>query len=114
MYIGQLDGKLVALDQKTGQVAWQTQVVRWQDGGSITSAPLYVDGMVITGVSGGEFGVRGRVTAYDAKTGKLRWRFYTIPGPGQVGHDTWPPTEDRGSTAARRCGRRRRSIPSSG
>ena len=90
VYIGQLDGKLVALDQKTGQVAWQKQVVKWQDGGTITSAPLYYDGMVITGVSGGEFGVRGRLTAYDAKTGKLRWRFYTIPGPGQVGHNTWP------------------------
>jgi alcohol dehydrogenase (cytochrome c) len=90
VYIGQLDGKLVALDQKTGQVAWETQVVRWQDGGTITSAPLYYDGLVVTGISGGEFGIRGRVTAYDANTGKERWRFYTIPGPGQVGHDTWP------------------------
>jgi quinohemoprotein ethanol dehydrogenase len=90
VYIGQLDGKLVALDQRTGQVAWQKQVAKWQQGGTITSAPLYYDGMVITGVSGGEFGIRGRLTAYDAKTGKLRWRFYTIPGPGQAGHDTWP------------------------
>jgi alcohol dehydrogenase (cytochrome c) len=90
VYLGQLDGKLVALDQKTGQVAWSKQVERWQDGYSITSAPLYVDGMVITGVSGGEFATRGSVTAYDATTGKLRWRFYTIPAPGQTGHDTWP------------------------
>jgi quinohemoprotein ethanol dehydrogenase len=92
VYIGQLDGKLVALDQQTGQVAWSTAVARWQDGYSITSAPLYVNGMVITGVSGGEFGTRGSVTAYDATTGKQVWRFYTIPGPGQTGHDTWPQT----------------------
>jgi quinohemoprotein ethanol dehydrogenase len=90
VYIGQLDGKLVALDQKTGQVAWQTQVARWQEGATITHAPLYYDGMVITGMSGGEFGIRGRLTAYDAETGKERWRFYTIPGPGETGHDTWP------------------------
>ncbi len=90
VYIGQLDGKLVALDQRTGQVAWSTQVARWQDGYSITAAPLYVDGMVITGVSGGEFSTRGSLSAYDATTGKLRWRFYTVPGPGQFGHNTWP------------------------
>jgi quinohemoprotein ethanol dehydrogenase len=94
IYIGQLDGKLVALDQQTGQVAWSTAVARWQDGYSITSAPLYLDGMVITGVSGGEFGTRGSVTAYDATTGKRLWRFYTIPGPGETGHDTWPQTGD--------------------
>jgi quinohemoprotein ethanol dehydrogenase len=94
IFIGQLDGKLVALDQQTGQVAWTTPVARWQDGYSITGAPLYVDGMVITGVSGGEFGTRGSVTAYDATTGKQVWRFYTIPGPGETGHDTWPQTGD--------------------
>ncbi len=92
VYIGQLDGKLVALDQQTGQVAWSTPVARWQDGYSVTGAPLYVDGMVITGVSGGEFGTRGSVTAYDATNGKLLWRFYTIPAPGETGHDTWPQT----------------------
>jgi alcohol dehydrogenase (cytochrome c) len=90
VFIGQLDGKLVALDQKSGQVVWATQVVRWQQGGTITHAPLYVDGMVITGISGGEFGIRGRVTAFDAATGKEIWRFYTVAGPGQVGAETWP------------------------
>jgi alcohol dehydrogenase (cytochrome c) len=93
VFIGQLDGKLVALDQKTGQVAWQTQVAKWQEGATITHAPLYVNGMVITGISGGEFGIRGRVTAFDASTGKERWRFYTVAGPGQVGGDTWPKGE---------------------
>jgi alcohol dehydrogenase (cytochrome c) len=94
VYIGQLDGKLVALDQKTGQVAWEKQVARWQDGYSITAAPLYVNGTVITGLSGGEFGIRGRVTAFNAATGKERWRFYTIAGPGQVGGDSWPKGTD--------------------
>ena len=92
VYVGQLDGKLVALDQKTGEVAWSTQVARYQDGYTITGAPLYYNGRVYTGVSGGEFGIRGRLTAFDAKTGKEDWRFYTIPGPGQAGHDTWPST----------------------
>jgi quinohemoprotein ethanol dehydrogenase len=94
IFSGQLDGKLVALDQATGKVVWSVQAERWQDGFSITSAPLYYDGMVITGFNGGEMGVRGRVKAYDAKTGKLRWVFYTIPGPGEVGHETWPQDSD--------------------
>jgi alcohol dehydrogenase (cytochrome c) len=94
VYIGQLDGYLVALDQKTGQVVWKTSVARWQDGYSITAAPLYIDGMVITGVSGGEFGTRGSISAYNAATGKRVWRFYTIPGPGETGHDTWPTDND--------------------
>jgi quinohemoprotein ethanol dehydrogenase len=84
VYIGKLDGTLVALDQKTGAEAWTTRVERWQNGYSITHAPLYVDGMVITGVSGGEFGIRGRVTAYDASSGKLKWRFWTTE-PGSWG-----------------------------
>ena len=90
VYVGQLDGKLVALEQKTGKVAWSVQAERWQDGYSITSAPLYYDGLVITGFAGAEFGIRGRVKAFGAKDGKLAWTFYTIPGPGEVGHDTWP------------------------
>jgi glucose dehydrogenase len=110
VYIGQLDGSLVALDQKTGQVAWKTQVARWQDGYSVTAAPLYINGMVVTGVSGGEFGTRGSVTAYDATTGKQKWRFYTIPGPGQTGHSRTTP----GRPAAPPSGRRRRWIRSSG
>src|SRR5215204_3389714 len=94
VYLGQLDGTLVALDQKTGKRVWQTVVGDWQKGYTITAAPLYYDGMVITGVSGGEFSIRGRVQAYDADSGKERWRFYTIPGPGETGHDTWPQNND--------------------
>ncbi|NUT56855.1 MAG: PQQ-binding-like beta-propeller repeat protein, partial [Thermoleophilia bacterium] len=94
VYLGQLDGTLVALDQKTGERIWQTAVGDWKQGYTITAAPLYYDGMVITGVSGGEFSIRGRVQAYDAKSGKEVWRFYTIPGPGDVGHDSWPQDND--------------------
>ena len=94
VYIGQLDGQLVALDQQSGAVRWSVQAERWQEGFSITSAPLYYDGLVITGFAGAEFGIRGRVKAFDAETGSLAWTFYTIPGPGEVGHDTWPSTND--------------------
>ena len=59
-------------------------------GYSMTLAPLVVKDKVIVGVAGGEYGIRGFVAAYDAKTGKEVWRFYTIPGPGEPGHDTWP------------------------
>ena len=90
VFMGQLDGKVVALDAKTGAVAWSVQAERWQDGFSITSAPLYYDGLVITGFSGAEFGVRGRVKAFDARDGALVWTFYTIPGRGEPGNETWP------------------------
>ncbi len=89
VYVGQLDGKLVALDQATGEIAWSVQAERWQDGYTITSAPLYYDGMVITGFAGAEYATRGRVKAYDAKDGSDIWTFYTVPGPGEFGHDTW-------------------------
>jgi quinohemoprotein ethanol dehydrogenase len=94
VYFGQLDGKFVALDQETGKVEWTTPVGNYRQGTVITSAPLYYNGRVYSGLSGGEFGIRGRLTAMDAKTGQILWRFYTIPGPGQVGHDTWPSNND--------------------
>jgi len=94
IFLGRLDSQLVALDQRTGKVVWQVTAERWQDGFSITSAPLYYDGMVITGFNGGEMGVRGRLKAFDAKTGKLRWVFYTIPAPGEPGSETWPKNSD--------------------
>jgi quinohemoprotein ethanol dehydrogenase len=94
LFFGALDGRLVALDEKTGKELWSVQAERWQDGYSITGAPLYYDGMVITGFSGAEYGVRGEVKAFDARDGKLLWTFHTIPGPGEVGHDTWPANSD--------------------
>jgi quinohemoprotein ethanol dehydrogenase len=94
VFIGQLDGKLVALDRATGKVAWSIQAERWQENFSITAAPLYVNSMVIIGFAGGDRGTRSRVKAYDAKDGRLIWTFYTIPGPGELGHETWPTDND--------------------
>ena len=105
VFIGQLDGKLVALDRSTGRIAWSIQAERWQENFSITAAPLYVEadsrrsaerggGMVLIGFAGGDRGTRSRLKAYDAKDGRLIWTFYTIPGPGEPGHDTWPKDND--------------------
>ena len=93
VYVGQLDAKLVALDQRTGHLLW-TAGEDWRKGFSITAAPLYYDGLIVIGFSGGEMGVRGRIKAFDAKTGALRWTFYTVPGPGEVGHESWPADTD--------------------
>ncbi len=90
IFVGQLNGKLLALDKDTGEIVWETQAERWQDGYSITSAPLYYDGLVITGFAGAEFATRGRVKAYNASTGEHVWTFYTIPAPGEPGSETWP------------------------
>jgi quinohemoprotein ethanol dehydrogenase len=94
VYVGQLDGRLVALDQKSGEPVWSIQAERWQNGYTITAAPLYYNGLIVVGFAGGENGTRGRVKAYDAKNGSLIWTFYTIPGPGELGHDTWPQDND--------------------
>ena len=94
VYVGQLDGKVVALDQKNGQIAWTNQLANFRQGTTITSAPLYYNGRIYIGMSGGEYGIRGRLTAIDAASGKEAWRFYTIPGPGEVGHETWPSDND--------------------
>jgi alcohol dehydrogenase (cytochrome c) len=77
---GTLDGRLVALDQVTGKVAWNEKVGEYADGVSITNAPFIAKGMVITGMAGGEFGVVGNVSARDAKTGKLIWVRPTVEG----------------------------------
>jgi quinohemoprotein ethanol dehydrogenase len=90
VYVSQLNGDQVALDQQTGQVKWSTPVVKPGQGFTITSAPLFYNGNLYVGGSGGEYGIRGRLTALDAKTGKILWRSYTIPGPGEKGHNTWP------------------------
>ena len=89
IYVGLLDATVAALDQRTGEEVWRVKVGDWPSGETITSAPLYYDGMVITGMSGGEYGIRGRLTALDASTGEERWRFWTIPGPGEPNFGTW-------------------------
>lgn len=94
VFVGQLDAHMVALDRRTGEVVWDTQTEYWEDGYSITSAPLYYDGLVITGFAGAEHGIRGRVKAYDADDGSLVWTFYTVPSPGEFGSETWPQPGD--------------------
>ncbi len=94
VFVGQLDAKLVALDQATGKVLWSIQAEDPRLGYVIASAPLYFNGLVITGFAGSDLGTRGRLKAYDARTGKLVWTFYTVPGPGEPGHETWPQDSD--------------------
>jgi alcohol dehydrogenase (cytochrome c) len=91
VFMGTADNHMVALDQKTGRELWRVNVedVR-QCGCNITAAPVVVKDLVVTGVTGGDSVHRGYLTAFDVRTGRLRWRFYTIPGPGEKGHETWP------------------------
>ncbi len=94
IFVGQLDGVLKALDKDSGEEIWSIQAEAWEEGYTITSAPLYFDGMVITGFAGAEFAARGRVKAYSAADGRLLWTFYTVPGPGEFGFDSWPAGSD--------------------
>jgi len=80
VYVGALDGRLVALDQKTGKVDWEVQTTPKDEWYTSTGAPRIIKGKVIIGNGGAEYAVRGFVSAYDAATGKLAWRFYTVPG----------------------------------
>ena len=89
VFTGTLDGRLLALDAKTGNVLWDRQVCDNTKGYTVTVAPLAVKDKIIVGTAGGEFGIRGYLDAYEAKTGERAWRFYTIPGPGEPGHETW-------------------------
>lgn len=89
LYLATLDAHLLALDAKTGHLLWDRTVADYKTGYSLTAAPLVVRDKVIVGMAGGEYGVRGFVDAYDAKTGKQAWRFWTVPGPGEPGHETW-------------------------
>ena len=107
VFVSQLNGAQVALDQETGKVKWSTPVVKPGEGFSITSAPLYYNGKVYVGGSGGEYGVRGRLTALNAETGKEEWRFWTTPSPNETGGDTWPERRQPTNTAAPRSGTRR-------
>ena len=85
VYMGTLDARLIALDAKTGQVVWATQIADPEAGYSETMAPVVVNGKVLIGTNGGEYGIRGFVKAYDAKDGKLLWTFNTVPDKGQEG-----------------------------
>ena len=89
VYFGTLDGKLVALDAHSGIERWTVPVAENAEGYSITAAPLAIEGKIVVGVSGGEAGVRGFLDAYDAATGKRVWRFWTVPGTGEEGNESW-------------------------
>jgi PQQ-dependent dehydrogenase (methanol/ethanol family) len=89
VFVGTLDAALIALDARTGRPLWEVRVADTTEGYSITSPPLALKDKIIVGISGGEFATRGFIDAYDAATGKRLWRFYTVPGPGEFGHDTW-------------------------
>lgn len=89
VYVGTLDAHLVALDAKSGSERWDVVVADNATGHAITCAPLAIDGKIIVGISGGEVGIRGFLDAYDAASGDRLWRFWTIPAPGEPGHETW-------------------------
>jgi alcohol dehydrogenase (cytochrome c) len=89
LFFGSLDGYLVAINANDGKVIWQTLVASPSDGYTMSGAPLVVNRSVVVGIAGGEFGVRGFLASYDVSTGQQQWKFNTIPGPGEPGHETW-------------------------
>jgi alcohol dehydrogenase (cytochrome c) len=90
VFTATLDARVVALDARTGEVAWNTSVQDNALGYYMTLAPLTAEGLVMVGVSGGELGIRGFVVALDAETGREVWRTHTVPAPGEFGNDSWP------------------------
>jgi alcohol dehydrogenase (cytochrome c) len=90
VYLATVDAHLIALDARTGKVLWDQEVEDYLAGYYMTLAPLAVDGKILIGVSGGEFGTRGFVQAFSAADGNPLWKTFTIPGPNEPGHDTWP------------------------
>jgi PQQ-dependent dehydrogenase (methanol/ethanol family) len=97
VFAGLMDGRVIALEQKTGRLIWSRQIgddpPPKKEGQNVSGAPTYIDGIVFAGISA-DYGHRGRVVALNAKTGKELWRFYTIPAPGEQGSETWPQKGD--------------------
>jgi len=89
VFVGRLDGHLVALDATNGKELWKTPVVDYTQGSVITSPPTIVKNLVITGFGGGEYGARGYISAMDQDTGREVWRLWTIPDAGEPGNDSW-------------------------
>jgi PQQ-dependent dehydrogenase (methanol/ethanol family) len=89
LFMTTADAHVVALDAKTGRELWKVEMAKASEGYFASMAPLALKDKIITGIGGGEFGVRGFIDAYDPATGKRVWRFWTIPGPGEFGNDTW-------------------------
>ncbi|HVO48523.1 MAG TPA: PQQ-dependent dehydrogenase, methanol/ethanol family [Steroidobacteraceae bacterium] len=89
VFVATLDAHLLALDAATGQLLWDRQIADYTEGYSMTSAPLPIGDRVVLGVAGGDHPIRGFIAAYDSATGAPRWRFHTVPEPGEPGNDTW-------------------------
>ncbi len=89
VYMTTVDACVVALRAASGEVAWEKCIAPWRDGYYMTLSPLTAKGKLIVGVSGGEYGIRGFITALDAETGAEAWKTYTVPGPGEKGNETW-------------------------
>ncbi len=89
VFFGTLDAQVVALDARTGKKAWQKECASKEDGYSFTVAPMAINGKIILGVSGGDFGVRAFIDALNVKDGSHAWRFWCVPSPGEPGHDSW-------------------------
>ena len=94
LFMATIDAQLIAIDSVTGRPIWKTLVADPAIGYAMTLAPLVVKDKIVVGVAGGEYGIRGFIAAYYAETGDEAWRFHTIPGPGEPGHDTWPSDSD--------------------
>ena len=112
LYMGTLDSKLVALDAKTGKVNWISDIADPEKGYSETMAPVAVDGKVIIGTNGGEYGIRGFQKAFDGKTGKLLWTFYTIPEKGHEG--VWATHDATGRDMHRNIAKEKADLQTSG
>src|SRR3989442_5769739 len=91
VFVASIDAHLKALDAKTGKEVWKTKVAEWKEGYSITSAPTVVNGVLITGMTGGEYGVRGFVAGEQPATGSQLWARHPPPSPGEKSPETWPP-----------------------
>lgn len=89
VYVQTLDAHLVALDAASGKKRWDVLVADYHEGFSMTGAPLAIEDRIVTGIAGGDFGIRGFLAAYSAKDGKFLWKFDTVPGPGEPGNETW-------------------------
>ena len=94
IYRTTLDAHVVALDARTGAEIWKSKAAEWKEGYSMTVAPLIANGVLVTGISGAEFGIRGFIDGWDPETGKQLWRRYIVPARGEKGNETWPQDTD--------------------
>ena len=96
VFVGLMDGHVAALSEETGKVVWSTQIgyTPAKTGQAVSGTPVYARGVLFAGLANGDWAFRGKVVALDAKTGKVLWDFWTIPGPNEAGRNSWPPATD--------------------